>query len=256
MSKGPLGIRFGPIPAPAPEAGALAQIQVDVENTGSVAWPDGVFLSYHWLDSHDNPIVWDGVRTTPPPPRAGRAGDGRARRARADPARAVPARPRRRRRASRLVLGARQRDAADRRGGRRAATGEPSATLPPWVEATPAWTEHTRAAHAEGYAVVAGSIDWDGGALRRRPRALEPYTPGTGRVPGVRRAAPLPVGPARGRARAARRRRRPARLRGAARRAVDLRRARGAQSSTAIRSSTDLKTHAASTSETAAATTR
>ena len=94
--------------------------------------------------------------------------------------------------------------------------GEPSATLPPWVEATPAWDEHMRAAHAEGYAVVAGSIDWEGGALRRRPRALEPYAPGTGRVPGVRRAAPLPVRPAGDRARAARRRRRPAGVRRAA----------------------------------------
>jgi hypothetical protein len=49
--------------------------------------------------------------------------------------------------------------------------------------------EHTHAAHAEGYAVVAGSVDWDGGPLRRRPRALEPYAPGTGRVPGF--GAPL-----------------------------------------------------------------
>jgi hypothetical protein len=68
-------------------------------------------------------------------------------------------------------------------------TGEPSATLPAWVEATGAWAEHVRAAHAEGYGVVAGSIDWEAGALRRRPRALDPYTPGTGRVPSF--AAPL-----------------------------------------------------------------
>ena len=37
--------------------------------------------------------------------------------------------------------------------------------------------------------MVAGSIDWEAGGLRRRPRALEPYTPGTGRVPAF--GAPL-----------------------------------------------------------------
>ena len=188
MSKGPLGIRFGTIPVPAPEAGTLAELQVDVENTGSVAWPAGVFLSYHWLDSHDNPIVWDGVRTTPPRLAPGeRASVGLAVRG------PIPPGP------YRLALDA----VAEHRAwfselgsemlrldvvvGER--TGEPSATLPPWVEATPAWTEHTRAAHAEGYAVVAGSIDWEAGGLRRRPRALEPYTPGTGRVPAF--GAPL-----------------------------------------------------------------
>ena len=188
MSKGPLGIRFGTIPVPAPEAGTLAEIQVDVENTGSVAWPAGVFLSYHWLDSHDNPIVWDGVRTTPPRLAPGeRASVGLAVRG------PIPPGP------YRLPLDA----VAEHRAwfselgsemlrldvvvGER--TGEPSAMLPPWVEATPAWTEHTRAAHAEGYAVVAGSIDWEAGGLRRRPRALGPYMPGTGRVPAF--GAPL-----------------------------------------------------------------
>jgi hypothetical protein len=68
-------------------------------------------------------------------------------------------------------------------------TGEPSVALPAWVEPTREWSEHTRAAHAEGYAVVAGSIDWEAGALRRRPRELEPYAPGTGRVPAF--GAPL-----------------------------------------------------------------
>ena len=40
------------------------------------------------------------------------------------------------------------------------------------------------AAHAEGYAVVAGTIDWAGGFRHRRPQALAPYAPGPGRVPG------------------------------------------------------------------------
>jgi len=188
VSKGPLGIRFGPMATPAPEAGALAQIQVDVENTGSVRWPDGVFLSYHWLDSHDNPIVWDGVRTTPP-----RLAPGD--RATVELGVRGPIPPGRYRLALDAV--AENRAWLSELGSEmlridvqvESRTGEPSATLPPWVEATPSWVEHTRAAHAEGYAVVAGSIDWESGAMRRRPRALEPYTPGTGRVPGF--GAPL-----------------------------------------------------------------
>jgi hypothetical protein len=67
--------------------------------------------------------------------------------------------------------------------------GEPAVTLPPNVEPAPGWHEHVRAAHADGYAVVAGSVEWRGGLLHRRPRALAPYAPGGGRVPGF--AAPL-----------------------------------------------------------------
>ena len=43
-----------------------------------------------------------------------------------------------------------------------------------------------RAAHAEGFAVVAGAIAWEG---RRRPHALAAYEPGPGRIPGF--GAPL-----------------------------------------------------------------
>jgi hypothetical protein len=68
-------------------------------------------------------------------------------------------------------------------------TGEPRADFPPGVEPTPAWEERVRSAHADGYAVVAGSIEWHGGLLHPRPRALAAYTPGTGRVPGF--GAPL-----------------------------------------------------------------
>ena len=188
MSKGPLGIRFGAIPAPALEAGALVRIDVEVENTGSIRWPAGIHLAYHWLDSRDNPIVWDGVRTTPPPLEPGERATVQL-----SVRGAIPPGP------YRLALDAVVEhqawfselgsemprldvDVAPR-------SGAPSATLPPWVEATPAWTEHVQAAHAEGYAVVAGAIEWVGGALRRRPRALEPYAPGTGRVPSF--GAPL-----------------------------------------------------------------
>ena len=50
------------------EAGAAYDVAVEAENAGSAPWrtrgvEDGLFLSYHWLDERDNPIVWDGRRT-------------------------------------------------------------------------------------------------------------------------------------------------------------------------------------------------
>jgi hypothetical protein len=180
VSKGPLGIRFGAIPVPAPEAGTLAQMQVDVENTGSVAWPAGVFLSYHWLDSHDNPIVWDGVRTTPP-----RLAPGERATVELAVRGPIPPGP------YRLALDA----VAEHRAWFselgspmlaqdlevRPREGEPNAVLPSNVEPAADWSERVRAAHADGYGVVGGAIDW---TERRRPRALAAYAPGTGRIPG------------------------------------------------------------------------
>ena len=64
--------------------------------------------------------------------------------------------------------------------------GEPRADLPAGVEPAPDWQERVRAAHAEGFAVVAGAITWEG---RRRPHVLAGYAPGPGRVPGF--GAPL-----------------------------------------------------------------
>ena len=51
------------------------------------------------------------------------------------------------------------------------------------------WEERVRASHAEGFAVVAGAIDWGRG---RRPRALADYAPGPGRVPGFTGALLVP----------------------------------------------------------------
>ncbi len=56
--------------------------------------------------------------------------------------------------------------------------------LPDWVRPAPDWEERVTAAHAEGYAVVAGAIEWHGSPLHRRPKALGPYAPGPGRIPG------------------------------------------------------------------------
>jgi hypothetical protein len=169
----------------APQAGVLARTTVEVENAGSVAWRDGINIAYHWLDTRDNPIVWDGVRTPAPPlPPGGRATVEAAVRG------PIPPGPYRlafdlvaENRAWFSELGSEplrlDLDVAPR-------DGQPRASFPDGVEPTPEWEEHVRAAHAEGYAVVAGAIAWEG---IHRPRALAAYEPGPGRVPGF--AAPL-----------------------------------------------------------------
>jgi hypothetical protein len=190
MSKGPLAVAWGAPPDVRPEAGAVTHVLLELENAGAVAWRPGmdVQVSYHWLDRRDNPIFWDGIRTEAPSLAPGERATVEARLR--GP---IPPGPYRlafdvvaEHRAwfselgsSMLVLDL---DVARR-------SGEPHADLPANVEKTDAWEEHVRAAHADGYAVVAGSIDWEGGSLHRRPRALEPYAPGAGRVPGF--GAPL-----------------------------------------------------------------
>ncbi|HEY6962598.1 MAG TPA: hypothetical protein VI408_11970 [Gaiellaceae bacterium] len=185
---GPLAVRYGAPPALAPEAGAVVVARLELENAGSVRWRDEIYVSYHWLDARDNPIVWDGIRTSAPQlePGGRAAVDVRVR---------GPIPPGSYRLAFDMVAEHRawfsalgsttlslDVDVAPR-------SGEPHAELPPGVEATDAWREHARRAHADGYAVVAGSVEWDHGRLHRRPRALEPYRPGPGRVPGF--ASPL-----------------------------------------------------------------
>ena len=68
--------------------------------------------------------------------------------------------------------------------------GDPRVELPPNVTVAHDWEERVRAAHAEGYAVVAGAIEWEDG---RRPRALSEYAPGPGRLPGFTGALLIPT---------------------------------------------------------------
>jgi hypothetical protein len=68
----------------------------------------------------------------------------------------------------------------------RARVASPNAALPPAVEPAGEWEERVRATHAEGYAVVAGAVEWP---RRARPREWATYAPGPGRVPGF--SAPL-----------------------------------------------------------------
>src|SRR4051812_26089103 len=188
VSKGPLAVRWGAPPNLAPQAGAVAVARVELENAGSVAWRSGVNVAYHWLHSRDNPIVWDGKRPPAPPLRPGE-------RTSLDvPVRApIPPGPYR----LALDMVAENRAWFSELGSAMLTVdldvvpraGEPHADLPPEVEPSREWHDHVRRAHADGYAVVAGSVAWSGGALHPRPRILAPYEPGAGRVPGF--GAPL-----------------------------------------------------------------
>ncbi len=181
-------MRFGEPPDLAPEAGTRSTVRLEVENAGGVRWGAGVSVAYHWLDDRGNPIVWDGLRT-PAPPLApgGRTTVDAALRAPIPPGRYLLA----------FDLVAEHRAWFSELGSDlltlpvdvRPRTAEPRAELPEEVEPAPDWTERVRAAHAEGYAVVAGAVAWQGGPLTRRPRELARYEPGVGRVPGF--AAPL-----------------------------------------------------------------
>jgi hypothetical protein len=202
VPSGPLAVRWLAYELPAIRAGALAYPRVAIENAGTATWlPTGarrVCLAYHWLDELGNPIVWDGLWTALPHevPPGGRAETDLTLRGPIPPGRyrlavdlvaedrywfsevgnvglerEVDVRPRIERRA--LALHAAEREDA-----------EAIAYLAPGVVPGPDWSERVLDAHAEGYAVVAGSIDAGGGLLRRQPRALAPYAPGSGRIPG------------------------------------------------------------------------
>jgi hypothetical protein len=188
MAKGPLSVAWGRWSVAPAHAGAVGTATAEVTNTGTVAWGDTIALAYHWLDVRGNPIHWDGDRTPLPllEPGATATVDARVR---------APIPPGRYRLALDLVAEGRawfaelgnEPLAADVEVLPR--LGEPHAELPARVVPTEDWAERVRAAHAEGYGVVAGALAWEGGGGHRRPRELEPYEPGRGRQPGF--AAPL-----------------------------------------------------------------
>ncbi len=189
MAPGPLAVRWGGWTLPTPQAGALQTATVELENAGTVSWRDpSLQLSYHWLDERGNPIHWDGIRTAVPPLEPGERATVEARVR-------GPVPPGSYRFALDMVaefrswfsqLGSPMADAIVEVGPRRGAS---RVKLPGWVDADAGWHARAAAAHAEGYAVVAGSIEWPGGLRHPRPHALEPYVTGQGRVPGF--SAPL-----------------------------------------------------------------
>jgi hypothetical protein len=188
VSNGPLAVRFGDPPPVAAHAGVRSSVPVELENAGSLAWRESVSLAYHWLDDRDNPIVWDGIRTPAPPLAPGERGVVEA-------SVRAPIPPGRYRLAFDMV--AEHRAWFSELGSPpltfdvtvQPRAQEPSAYLPDGVEPAADWAERVRAAHADGYAVVAGAVEWLGGFLGRRPHPLAPYVPGAGRVPGF--SAPL-----------------------------------------------------------------
>jgi hypothetical protein len=177
---GPLAVRWAAAPDLAIQAGAVSVASVEIENAGSIAWRDGVNVAYHWLDGRDNPIVWDGQRTAAP-----RLAPGERATVEVRVRGPVPPGPYR----LAFDLVAEHRAWFSELGSPMlvqdvevaARQGVPNGVLPDWIEPAADWHDRVQAAHAEGYAVVAGAIDWQG---RRRPRELAPYEPGPGRLPG------------------------------------------------------------------------
>src|SRR5215469_5475595 len=160
MTLGPLAVRWGEWKLGEARAGTRSTAQVTLENAGTVAWRDGIVLSYHWLDDRGNAIVWDGVRTPLPAVEPGETVSVEA-------AVLAPIPPGRYGFAFDLVaediawfaeLG-NDPATADVDVGPR--PGEHRAELPDWVEPGPEWAERVAVAHAEGYGVVAGSVAWE-----------------------------------------------------------------------------------------------
>jgi hypothetical protein len=167
---------------PEVQAGALAQVPLQLENAGSASWR-GLNVSYHWLDERWNPIVWDGLRSRveaapgeqraltipvrgPIPPGAYLLAFDLVDEHRfwlAELGNHSPA----------VTVNVAPRDATEAR-----------AFVPNGVDVAPDWEERAYAAHTEGYAAVGGSVEWRGGRLRRdTPPELVPYEPGGGRNP-------------------------------------------------------------------------
>jgi hypothetical protein len=169
-----------------PRAGALGGARVEVENVGTATWREDVACSYHWLDPLGNPIVWDGART--PLPRRVSPGERVTFRV----AVRAPMPPGRYRFALDLVAeyrawfaeigAAGPEEELDVHPRVEAARLEDVAEVhaPPGWQLAPGSAELALAAHAEGYAVVAPSVE----APRRLRRALDPWSDTAGRDPG------------------------------------------------------------------------
>lgn len=191
-----------------------------LENAGTAAWrpdpPHRIEASYHWLDAQGNPIVWEGywkplqrvvepgeqieldmeVRAPIPPGRYRIAFDlveeGRWWFAevgntpldieiivapRIERALSVSVRPGapELEEATRRALAAQEEAVVE--------DGSAVAHLAAGCVPAPDWSRRVLDAHAEGYAVVGGSIEAERGLLRRRGTALAPWATGRGRNP-------------------------------------------------------------------------
>jgi hypothetical protein len=174
----PLGVHWRTHELPRFRAGAIALARIELENAGTTPWRDGRFtVSYHWLDERGNAIVWDGLRTQVD----ALPGDATT----VEAAIRAPMPPGRYRLSVDLVdegrfwfgeLGEETLD-ADVDVAPRITDDQDTEVRLGDAEPADDWREQVLAAHREGFAVVGGSVDG------RRPRELEPYAPGPGRVP-------------------------------------------------------------------------
>jgi len=191
MAKGPLAVHWGEWTLDDPHAGTVGRARVELSNAGTVTWRDGIRLAYHWLDDRGNPIVWDGDRTPLPALAPGE-------RATVDARVRAPIPPGRYRFALDVVAEFRAwfSELGSETVGAEVDVlprpGTPHLELPGWVEPAPDAAERIAAAHAEGFAVVAGAIEWVGGFGQRRPRSLAAYEPGPGRIPNFAHALLCP----------------------------------------------------------------
>jgi hypothetical protein len=176
----PLAVRWREHELPELRAGALAAARVELVNAGTTPWRGDRFtVSYHWLDDRGNAIVWDGLRT----PVEAEPGDT----VRLDVDSRAPIPPGRYRLSLDVVdedrfwfaeLGEQTLDADVDVLPRIESLDETEARLD-GAQPAAEWPERVLAAHQEGFAIVAGSIEGARGVA-----ALEPYRPGKGRVPG------------------------------------------------------------------------
>lgn len=225
VAKGPLAARWLWYELPPLRAGVTAHGRAELENAGSASWVPGpeeqISVSYHWLDSLGNPIVWAGIfspvqRTVAPgervelyfavaapmPPARYRlsldvVAEGRcwfAELGNAPLELEVEVAPRVERRA--LVVEIIGGDPL--REQTLAALGAQDEPLKPAEQAeavaylaagclpAPDWSRRVLDAHADGYAAVGGSIEPLVRPVARRKAAsvLAPWAPGSGRKPG------------------------------------------------------------------------
>jgi hypothetical protein len=223
VAAGPLAVRWIGHELPPHRAGSRSVGTVELENAGTVSWRSrpgsGVHLSYHWLDLLGNPIVWGGafillpslvepgerisvpttIRAPIPPGRyrlaldlvdEGRSWFADLGNERLDlevvveprlAARTLAVRigegPDELREATSAALAEQEELVVDE--------GEATAFLTAGCRPAPDWSRRILDAHSEGYAVVAGSVELEGGLLaRRQSTALDPWRPGFGRAPG------------------------------------------------------------------------
>jgi len=225
---GPLAVRWLAYELDEARAGAPAKARIRLENAGSAPWRsrgrEGVQLSYHWLDTLGNAIVWDGPRTSlsqvvepggtvelepvvvaPRPPGSYHLAFDLVEELRfwfqevgsAPLDLPIEVKPRiaERRLGVELhgghspetdaALAAQEEQLVDERA-------VAIAHLVAGAVPAPDWSRLLLDAHEEGYAAVGGSIEVMSGRLRRTPAELEPYAPGGGRNPAFRLPLILP----------------------------------------------------------------